>query len=552
MSLSSFLAPVLPNFPTVQGDAELEVLQEMPVETLYLALKRADAHNLAWFYQTALPEQIQGLIDIDCWSGGEFLPTRYQEIFRGLVAVNPVKLTQTLKHLDPEVIVRGLLENAEVTDFDPTNPPDEPESEFIISPDSKYILRLKDADSQTREVLFQWMNKLAMGDIELMRRLLESCKWEQMSDLEEFGYQMKKGRLEDMGFVDREEAISLYAVGNAPDFKKALAADPLPAGAKIPPREDDANEPATASQDEAFWPTILAETLQGEDLLAKALGKTSSPELRRTLTSELLRTLNAALAADNLIHSDLEPIAKGLRRSRRYVDLGLSYFSEGQLDRAVEALATQSLWNLHRLGWLAVQDIVRAAEETRKRFPTQIFGVIEENLLQSLKGRHPELDPLSQKDLGLSDPQLLAQEALLRVGIRLKNMHGLGTFFVTGLGDGLRLKDIPLLPLESGYARLLSGLARETVSGDFRAGPLEAGEWETLALELTRPAQRADLKNKTKLVASRCPEPLRPVFEARLLEHLAEFETWLDQKQGARPDPRFFRALAFAGTSASA
>lgn len=546
VNLQSFLNPVLPQFPTVREDAEIEVLQEMPIETLYLALKKADASGLAWFLSVASPEQIQGILDLDCWKGDSFRGATFETYFQQLVHVHPVKLHQLMKRLDPEVVVRGLLEMCEVTDFDPQDPPNVDESRLLISPDNRYALILGDIDINSREALMQWMRKLATTDLDLLRRHLESCKWENRNDLEEFGYRIKKGRLEDMGFVEREEALALYQRGNAAGYKTKLAASPLAPDSKrsARPTSPDGTPEIVGGLNEAFLPKTLAEPLFRDGFLAQALSEITDATLKATIVEELLRTVNASLAADDVLQAELEDIAIAASRARAYFDLGLAYFTDGKLDAAAKALEDYPLGEMFRLGWLAVQDLARVADELKLRHGAALYGATDEAFLNSLSGRHPAPDAFVARELGLPSETYVRRDAILTAGARLTTLHQIGQFFATDMAAALRLTDEPLNPFESGYSRLLSGLLRDAAGDGFFASAIGASEWDRLRAEFSNRTAAERFKSSVAAVVAKAPAGARPHLTFRLEPLVIELFAAL-APEAKRPDPRFFRALAF-------
>ncbi|MBS1984591.1 MAG: hypothetical protein JST16_10510 [Bdellovibrionales bacterium] len=553
MNLKDLLAPVLPQFPAVREDAEIEVLQEIPTETLYLALKNADAAVAAWFFNNASPQQIQGVVDIDCWNGDVFLPERFETLFRHMIPVHPVKLVQIMKSLDPEVVIRCLLQMARVEDFDVHEPPSAPEDSFLITPDSKYILYFETPDPERREVLMQWMNKMSSADIEFLRRQLEACKWEQPSDLEEFGYQMKKGRLEDMGFVDRHEALSLFARGTAADLKKELLDNPLTLGMKLGTagrhKDQEGDEEAPELLNEAFLPAAISGPLGSEGFTVESLRALNSPDLRNLLLSEIVRVMNGFFAADDVLHGDLESIGASAFRARRYLDLGLAYLANAKAEEGAKVLETQPVWQITRLGWLITQDLVKAARELQARHKAALFGDTDASILTALHGRHPELSPDLRKDLGIQSSSLVSMEAVLKVGARLAVLGQLAPFFEKDILATANGADA-LLPGESGYARLLAGLFREACGAAVSLKPLTFEEWDSLAPKFKADSAEQRMITNAALIAAKCPTAGRLHFELRLKEHIRDLQEFLKAGAGKRPDPRFFKSLAFVGATA--
>jgi hypothetical protein len=555
MSLNSLLAKVLPRFPSVLPDSEVEVLKEVPVETLYLALKKTDLESMHWFYQHALPEQVQGIVDIDCWEGDAFLPERFQDVFTQMTSVSAVKLNDYMKRLDPEVIVRALLEWCEVLDFDPQEPPNVPEERLLFSPDSRYALVLTTDDPELREQIMQWMNRLATVDLDLLRRHLESCKWEQKSDLEEFGYRVKKGRLEEMGFVDRTEALALYATGQASELKRHLAESPLSPGTKraaLQRRMDDEFGDAPGFN-EAFLPEAIAKPAFQEGFLATAFAKIEERDLRELLLAEFLRTLNASLAADGILRGPLEDITDAALRAREYIDLGLTYLSNAKSDDAALMLENYPMHDIFRLGWLLVQDLNAVAAEVRRAQPPALLGREDAEMLEALKGRHPVLDGAQLAALGITGRKFLSPESILTTGLRLQELRTLGTFFSKDLAGALALGERPLQEEESAYSRLATGFAREAGGLTFATTPLTAEEWTKIApafAAVRGPAELA-LRQAAQVVAQRVPEGARTHFIRRMDSLLEDAVAALRANPTRMPEARKFTALSLQKDSAS-
>jgi hypothetical protein len=536
MSLQALIKPVLPHFPAVNPDMEVEVLHDLPVETLFLALKQSDAETALWFFENALPEQVQGLIDVDCWQGSEFSPERAELYFKTLTLLSPPKLLRHMNGLDPEYVVLTLMNLCEVQDYDPREPTDLPDGSYMLSPDSKYILILKTESPDAREALYQWLNRLSAASLDVMRRHLESCKWEQISDLEEHGYEVKRGRLEDMGFVDYHEALRLYARGNAADLKKQLLENPLSKELK----KNDAQE----SIADEWLPVALAAPLNGQGFLASALAEVKDEALKNVLLQEILRTLNAALAADKALQEEIEVIAHSSARARRYMDLGLQYLADGRPTPGGRVLETQPLMEVLRLGWLVVQDLARAGQQLSSGRSADFFGPADALILAGLQGRHPELDRQALTDLDLPQtPGLLSLEAILKVGAHLAQLGLLKKFFVDDLAPTLRWAQQAPATGESYWSRLLTALFRQASIVDAEAAlsvdALSPKDWAALT-----PNFKPEIFTKAlALVEGRCPEAARPLFRKRAQSLQEDVLFYVRSSPAKLPDGRFFKGL---------
>ncbi len=561
MSLRALLKPVLPNLPQSAAGDELQILREVPVESLYLALKEADGEVVEWFFNAAAPRQVQGIVDLDCWTGAEFQPERFEPYFRQLTNLGPAKLADYMKKLDPEIVSRALLEYAEVLDFDPQEPPAYPERQILLTPDSKYALILRTDDPETREMLFQFLNRMSAGDIDHLRRMLETLKWEQKSDLEEFAYNVKKGRLEEMGFVDYHDAIGLYARGNARGLRTEMLENPLSPGTKTAVYARGESAPA-GDDDEAaglveearlqtdFLPVQMSAPLNEEGFFRESLAKVADPKLREVVLGEFVRALNVALSAERMLQGRLEDIAICTLRSRRYIDLGLAWLADKNAERGAELLDSQRIEQVLRLGWLLVQDMVQGRNELLKLLPAADHAQLDREILESLQGRHPRLDSRTLTDLGvpkehvanLSAAAVPNLESLLLLGLRLQQLGVMARFLKEQMGESLKLDAEPRPVGQGAYARLVAGLFRQATGAAFSPAGLSEEEWQTLSPKLDANA----VAKLVALVSGRCPDPARVLLAKRLAATFEDLSFQIRNNPSRRPDARYLSDIALA------
>ncbi len=510
MSLNGLLKKVIPSLPIISPDKEIETLRMLPAETLFLALKEADYESALWVMENAKAVQVQGVIDLDCWKGDTFLPERFFRYFEFMTYVTPEKLKEYMNDIDPEVIVLSLMDCIEVQDFDPQNPPEVEEANLQITPDSKYALILKTTDKDLRERIYQWLNKLSHIDIDLMRRHLESLKWEQKSDLEEFGYQIKKGRIEELGFVEREEAIKFFSHITAPQLKKHLVENPL---------EKNVKEESVLMEtlgDESFLPAPIAQAVTDEGYFRQALLKVENPHLLELLRMEVVRTVNAVFTAEDLLNEEIDTLKTSAARTRAYLDLGLLYLSGGNEEQAAEQLKTQPIFEITRLGWTLVQDLGRAAKEIKGKYSLNIFDNADRELIRGLDGNHPRVTNLeSLNNLSLTAFQHFTLESLHKVANQLGSLTILAHFFQDVIGTSLD-KDDDYESNESAWTRLATALFRQASGKEFSAKALSTSEWE----ELKGSWESEKATKMLGLIAEKVPTPARELFLKNMNEHL--------------------------------
>jgi len=508
--------------------ASTEVLQQIPPETIYLSLKESDWATSLWLFENLKTEQLQSLIDIDCWKGDQFCAERYRPFFSLFSLMHPTKLKEHMKNLDPEIIVRNFIEYAQIIKYDHEEPPDVEEHLLLISPDHAYAFVFYKEDREIKEEIYQWMNKLYAGDLDLSRRILESCIWEQKSELEEFAYTIKKGRLEENGFLDKHEAVKIFSTGNAPSFKEFLLDHPL----KKEYKKSIAR--ISGSIDEKMLPEAITSKLFTDNFFTNVLSQIEDTELREALGLEAIRSLNALLITDDIFHKDLIEIQNAVELGRHYLNLGLTYLSGANPNLAVDAIETQSFLNILRLGWLLSQDLVKAAQKIKAN-EINYFPKEDKELVLALDKRHPEISPLLLQDLGCESRNYLSLEGVTKIATRLGEIASFQSFCSEDLADALNNTEDPIEENENAFSRLLTGVLRQASSLSFSTKAMSKSEWETLVQNFNID----EAKKIVQLMSNKTQPVLKNYFYLKLNDVLEEFKVFLNTNKDF-PDAKFF------------
>lgn len=552
----------------VRPEHEIDLLRELPTQTLFLSLKEADLETRLWVFEHATVSQVQGLADIDLWRGEEFIPSKAASLFFDIARLTPRKIFEYAKGLDSEIWIRSLLEWVTVEPYDPQNPPDVEGKSYLLTPDNSYVLLFKvGVDINIQESLRLFLNKISAVSLEDMRKILESCRWEIPSDLEDFGARIKKGRLEEMGFVDRTEAISLYAYGEAPDVKNRMLANPLPKNSKIGLKKSPSQLGGFSQTESTFSmeedphplaPGLLPKVMRvprgnKKSFFFSILESIESQELRENLGLELIRVMNAAASADDLLQGSLEDFSKSVERSFFFLDLGLQYLSGGKPIEARAALENQPLFQIYRLGWLTLADLVRVSTALKQSFPPSFWTPQDHQLLVGLKGRHPQLSSQTKSALGFDPIKDLDLLGLVCLGEKLTTLSEVGAFLKSTIEPNLGPKEFPYSPGETIYMRLFSQLWKwlgdpmgSSVAFTKWTGPMDETVWAKGVEKFRKSPESFDKLIKGFL--DKIPKETTKAYLGEILEDiLAEVKTYIQTSKAPEkiPDPRFFNALFF-------
>ncbi len=75
-----------------------------------------------------------------------------------------------------------------------------------------YRVAFIDPDSPVNERVVEFLRVLRLADLDMYHRLMQEAMWAQESDLEEWAYRWRTGRLQDEGIPNYYEALEAYHV----------------------------------------------------------------------------------------------------------------------------------------------------------------------------------------------------------------------------------------------------------------------------------------------------------------------------------------------------
>jgi hypothetical protein len=358
----------------------------LPVQDLYYAIKEVGLADAAELVALASPEQIRGFVDLDVWEKDVLDEQRLSSWLETLADAGPEKLASAIESIDPEAIALWLQKQARVWDVTIEQAPDEPEGHYYPTPDRFYLLDILPAgeDGKAVERIVDWLYR---ADLELARRVVMSAKWELASDLEEWAYRWRSGRMADLGYVDFYEALSIYRWLDPATVK-------LDENSISPPPPDTPTE----------LPAALALTLDEGGFFARALGTLASEAEVSSLQSALVLLVNKAMAADRVEPGDVDSGKIVLARATAYLGLGLEYLARGDVERAGRALRTIALERIFRVGvslTLQLKTLADTLVEKGGVNPLDLDAP-HDDIVLALRKRRPEF-PRALEDAAIND-----------------------------------------------------------------------------------------------------------------------------------------------------
>lgn len=345
------------------GEEKLDFLLALPEPAKVVQALRADEfvflaqdvgiNDAPELLTLASPRQLQALADMDGWRGEAVDSTAilrwqaaaesagYDTARRFVAAQEDGLLCLTLgQHVRAIPVHDGV--DQEIPD----------DVEVFDSPDGSFKLLAKPDDGNLADV-----RRLValLYDIDLLRAraVIKGLYWELPAQLQDDLADLRAARLRDLGFDNKDEALTLYAYADPHAFKRTLAeklAGPL---------RDSANELAG----DRVGMALQAAGRGG--LMATALLHLPPAEVARVQTA-LQRLVYRVQSARALVVGNVEELPLWARHAVQTATMGLEHCSDGDVAVAAQVLRHASLDELFTAGHSLVVIEVHRARRLRR------------------------------------------------------------------------------------------------------------------------------------------------------------------------------------------
>lgn len=363
--------PLPPGEPVEQIKAILDrpdaeaFLAALDAQVFYELMRKAGWDQSYDLIQYATPRQIQNFVDFDCWTRDRLIPDKMQKWLAALVTeASDQKLKEVARDLDPETLAIFFKENLVVEEADEGRIPDHLDGDVALSPDGVYAIVFPE-DEATTALLRALIDRLYAVDRVLAWTLLEAVRWELMSEMEEHAYRWRTSRLEEFGFVPREEAVEVYSYLNPARYRERIE------------REGAAEIVDSVVPDQFNLPEVLEDELDDEFYFFGILGRIDDPELVQRTIYQLTALTNRAMVADGIEPGEVESGRQVVRRTLGYLSLGLEFLSRSQPELAERHLVD-----------LPVKRIFQVGYSLTRKLQANIESLVHRPTLSLIEGDH--------------------------------------------------------------------------------------------------------------------------------------------------------------------
>jgi hypothetical protein len=304
----------------------------LPEAELCFTVKAIGLADAGWILAHASDDQLRTCVDLDVWPAEVPDAARLGEWLGALAEGDEEALVRVVHALDPELLMLWLHELAAVVSKPGGNDEGWQPPDGACTIDGVFFLVPRGADEALTPALHA-LDLLFQRDYWLYFRLLQSVVWESVADNEEFALRWRTGRLADLGFPSREEAIAVYA----PPRREEL--DTLPEAAAAPAPEWHLP---------VWMPDLPSATEAGPSLLRAAAEL--DPAARRPLFFAFVGLANRVAVADRLPLGDADSLPRAIGKVTRLASLGLDWMAERHGLTPAEVLRRVPLERLFRAG----------------------------------------------------------------------------------------------------------------------------------------------------------------------------------------------------------
>jgi hypothetical protein len=346
-----------------------EIVPLLPEAEFTSTIRVTGIENAGWLVRSANSEQRVAAVDLDCWKNLRFSPSRFFEWVDAMIEAGPETLVAAFDELDAEVWIVAMKEMAE---FSVAGLGDGSTGHDTTDDGVVYF----SATTEENEVrVRQILNTARLHSPSHYWAFVYGAILENRGDCEEYAARWHRGRLGDLGFPDREQAMRAYRPLRVDETPVVDVGRPL----------GDPNAPAPQP------PRRLAGTLVG-----RALGELPADRAGELL-GYVLAVANTLAVADELPLADPESVQASVRKAMRGIDRGLAALARARNQSPAAVLNGTPPLDLFRVG----ATLARKARDDKDLRPRKTLADLEDeeacadwNLRsETISETDPTLDP---------------------------------------------------------------------------------------------------------------------------------------------------------------
>ena len=346
------------------AEDRIRIVRALPKQELFFAVQELGKEGAIELIARASLEQINFMLDLDCWKRGEIDLDKVREWIKTLRECSPRKLLTWLQKADPELIIYFFKRHIKVVKPDDPSNPDDPAfgglpREFYFTLDNQYFIEFI-GPAEAQELIYQVLDLIFPVDQHLYFTIMEGVIWELNMGLEEEARHWRQARLEDAGFPPLDEATAIYQYINPDTFnpqvhKKSLAlSDYAYKDVSVP-------ETTEAIISSRFYLSPIVK----DSFFIESLANLQADPIFPLCQQELIVLFNKVLLVEVIDFSRMEEVRRAFELGHHYLNIGLEYICGNDLSKGKEILKEVRWQKIFQLGFSLIRQLQREAKKAR-------------------------------------------------------------------------------------------------------------------------------------------------------------------------------------------
>jgi hypothetical protein len=347
-------------------------IRRLPPPQLFFSIKELDDEQMTALIPHLTEAQWEAILDLDTWNKDEVDIAGFLSWQRHILEAEDAVARKILRATDPEMWALAFCRDLRIasrTEEDEFEwEPAEDDSTFVTQ-DARYLVVLP-REAERARLYVRLLSRLSQLDTDYLVMLLEESRYRTATELEEEVYQSRRRRIEDLGFQDYFEAISLYT--------------PLDLSDSWPEKDWEPSEQV------GELPAILPGDQDAPMLLFRAFAEVANTDEIQSLVEELTYVCNKLMSADRIAPGDPGRIRKTIRKAICGLNLGLDVWCKGELGRAVYGVRKLYLQSFLQFAFGCLVRLQRRARALLSHRDLEPAGPLEA-FLEGLAAPYPTL-----------------------------------------------------------------------------------------------------------------------------------------------------------------
>ncbi len=311
-----------------------DVVRAASFEEVFFTVKHIGLADCLDLLPLVTVKQIRGFIDLDCWRKDTFVRKPFMEWIAAFIQLGPEDTVRALSGIDETVMALFMKDIIRVYEVERDDPPEGPD--LIFTPDSRFAVEpIEQGEPATIGTLI--LDALFKYNPRQGSLILSLVRYTTRIELEETAFANRTGRLEQQGFVDYYDALSIYS-GTAGERQG------------VPDREDEL-EAIPGEETMGNLPAVFADSILGGQFLLQAFRHVTDPGESDRCAHELTALGNRILSANLVNLGELEGVRPALEEMRDFLTIGLEHLTGNRADEAPAALRKNYIQTIFKIGF---------------------------------------------------------------------------------------------------------------------------------------------------------------------------------------------------------